>query len=251
MFPKPLTAWLLNPGEPTGGPAAPPPAEPPPPPPVVPPPPPAPTAVTVDAQRYEAMRLAEERLGKIMQETADRIEAERRKTVEAEAAQGKIREAFDAERAKWAKDLEDTRAAAARIEAERLADRKEAALGSLLIGAEWASESAARDARELLDARFEAARDPATGLVVVKDRRTGKPADAAVREWLTSDAAAHYLRPTAKGGAGARGGDVPPPPPSDKPKTWAEMAIAAERQRRETATAGYGLTYVPPARPGG
>lgn len=198
--------------------------------------------VAIPPARLAALLDAEKRLAAKEAEAAAAVEAERRKTVEAQAAAGQIKEAFDAERAA-AKERENTLIAERdRIENERLSDRKAATLAGLLAAAPFVSEAAAADARALLDLQTEVVREG--DQIVVRDRASKRPVGDVVRDWLSSDRAAHYLKPSTKGGAGAKGGDATPP--VEPPKTWAEAAIAHERANRMAPGKAYGLRYTPP-----
>jgi hypothetical protein len=82
-----------------------------------------------------------------------------------------------------------------------------------LLGVKWASDDAATDALDILSTRIEAVYD-ANGNTVIRDKKTGRPAVDAIKDWLASPTTAFYRAPSTTGGSGGGGSNPPGPQPS-------------------------------------
>jgi hypothetical protein len=211
--------------------------------PASPPTPAEPAAVSVSAEEYRKFLEAQSKLAEVEAEK-ERAKAEAaqreiealEKKGEAEAAKAKQKELSDAEIKKRDEKL-------ATVEAELLTEKKANIITGCLLGTDFLSVTAAAHAREHLENRLESLRD-ATGKVVVREKGTNKSADVFIKEWLASaDESGHYRKASTTGGAGATGADrTTTTGEADRPLTFAEKAIAREKNRLHTPNGThYGL----------
>jgi hypothetical protein len=221
-----------------GNPAAPPaPAPAAPQPPAAPAPPPAPPVVPLPADEVNRLYGVARQFESLQAQQAAAVEAERQKALVALAQKGEVETAFNT-----FKQEQETKLAT--LQTTLLNRERSLVVASALAGVPFASDAAAADARELLGLRVEAAFGP-DGAPSVRDRATGRPAADVIREWLASPAAAHYLKPSTAGGAGATGGHTPPPNPATP---TGEAAIVAQWKAARQAQ-GDGALWMQP-RPG-
>lgn len=166
----------------------------------------------VSAEEYRKFLDDRARLAQIdteRQRDVEAKEAERLKALvekgHAEEALKQLRESKDAERLKE-KERGDG------LEKEILLSHKNAAITNALLKVTFADEYAAEQVRQLLESRFVPTRG-ADGKVFVQEDGTGKPAAAAIAEWLASKPAERFLAASSRGGAGSKGGDLTAPTP--------------------------------------
>lgn len=85
---------------------------------------------------------------------------------------------------------------------QRYLDRERSlAVNDATAGASFANEFAARQARQILESKFDVVVNPATNTAEVVDKVTRRPAADVAREWLAGPEAAHFLAPKGKGGS--------------------------------------------------
>jgi limonene-1,2-epoxide hydrolase len=176
-------------------------------PPAAPPPPPAtptPTATRIEVTPDEYKRLLDDRnrLAEIEAQRQREVDDKENARLKALAEKGQAEEALAQLRTNKDAEVTRERDRANALEREILGDRKKVAISVGLDGVDWVSEKAARDARLILEERFEATRD-AAGVVAIREKGTGKPAADVIKEWRASDDSAHYQKATTTGGAGA------------------------------------------------
>lgn len=200
--------------------------------------------VEVTAEEYKALLDTRTKLAEI-EATKEREAGEaRQREIDALAKKGEVEAALAKLRETSAADLEKERARGNQIEVERLSDQKAAFVGKAISTTVFVSDAARDDAIEKLEYRLEAVRDPATGTVTVRDKKTGQDGATFVKAWL--DSASHLRKASTTGGAGATGGDRTTPTPGStdtKPPTASDLLIARERERLANPdNSFYGLT---------
>jgi hypothetical protein len=201
---------------------------------------PSPT-IPLSPEEYRRLLDKEARLTEIEAESrrvAEEKEAARLKALaekgQAEDAIRQLREAKDAEIIK-------ERERASNLEREILDGQTAVAISTALDGIDWVSEKAARDARKILEGRFETVRD-ASGAKRTVEKGTGRPAADVIKEWRASDDSAHYVKANTEGGAGARGTNH-----TASPVATESDPIAAQLRKivaaRKTGAPGLAGTY--------
>lgn len=196
--------------------------------------------ITLSVEEYQRLAALQSKLAEIELEKTREIEAKEQARIQALADKGEVEKAITAQRESFEAKLREAKERADALERERLADRKAAVINEALMGVEFMSQAAARDARLIHESRFEAARD-ANGQVVVRDKATLRPAAEVIREWLASqDESGHYRKSSSAGGAGAKGGEsrTPTPGVAEKPASFLEQMVALDRQVKERQAAG-------------
>ena len=173
-------------------------------PPVTPQAPPAPVSIAPEelARLYTVQKQYEE---------AQRVQAEQARQVEAarlmaEAEKGKVQEAFQAFQRQAQTETESLRNTLKQGEVGRV-------VAEALTGIQFVSDEARKDAMLILRSQVDAAIDPATGQVVVRDL-SGRPAMEALREMATSPRFAHYRAPSTQGGTAGQGFQARPAIPN-------------------------------------
>lgn len=209
----------------------------------------APAGITITAEEYRKLLEAERRATDLEAEKQREVEAERQKAVDALAAKGQTEEALRKEREDSATKLNAERARSTQLENERLADKKSEALSAALLGADFLNDVTATQVRMILGDRFEAVRD-ATGSVVVREKGTLKPVGEVVKAFLGSTEGAHFLKPTSRGGSGAKGADQPPPAAAEIDRTLRadEQLVQHLKGKAAAAPRHYGLAKRAPAK---
>jgi hypothetical protein len=224
-------------------PAAPPPAatSPPATPPAAPPAPP-PTVITLTLDQYKRIQEDQARLATIEEQQRKAVEAERQKAVDALAAKGQVEEALRKERDDHAKAVQQEKYRSAALEGQILGSHVSTAVTDGVAGVTFISPEAGAQARKLAADRLEAVRDPATGAVTVREKGTLRPAADAMKAWVGSADAKHFLAPTSRGGAGTTGTDQgapATPPPTNLPLD--EQLVAHLKGKAASAPKHYGL----------
>ena len=92
--------------------------------------------------------------------------------------------------------------------------------------------------RRLIQDEFETVRD-ASGVLVVRDRASGRPAAEAIRERLDSPQYAIFFAPSSRGGSGSDGTRPPASPHSLQPGSL--ESIASQWRDRQTQYKAIGL----------
>jgi len=155
---------------------------------------PSPKMVHVSPDEYselirerEAYRAAQEKA------EADRLRAVAAKEG-ADAAMGQLRAGKD-------RELEVARNEKKELERRWYESERDRTVGEALAGANFVSEKAAQQVRQLLQGRFQT-RPSANGGLEVVDTATGRIASEVVKELLGTIDYAHFLKPTTAGGTG-------------------------------------------------
>lgn len=159
--------------------------------------------VPITSAEYQRLvTAAAERDTLATQRENDRRAAEEARLREVARAEG-AETALTQQREAWARDLEAERQRARDVETRWHRAERERTIAGQLGGVPFVSPEAAGQVRQLLEGRFETRTD-ATGAIVVQEVGTGRPAADVIREALATPAFAHFIRPTAGGGAGAQ-----------------------------------------------
>jgi hypothetical protein len=178
---------------------------------------------------YQRFLEAQKRLSDIDAENKRALEAKENERLKVMAEKGQAEQALAELREKMADELRAERERANALEAHILNGEKTNVITGGLLGTEFVSEAAANHVRMILEPRFEAVRD-AAGKVTVRDKQTLKPATEVIKEWLSSDEAAHFRKASTQGGAGAKGTDIRPSAnPGQQPTDAASMLIELAR----------------------
>jgi hypothetical protein len=157
--------------------------------------PPAPVSIAPEelARLYTVQKQYEESQ-RIQAEQARQVEAAR---LMAEAEKGKVQEAFQAFQRQAQTETESLRNTLRQGELSRV-------VAEAVAGVQFASDEARKDAMLVLRSQVDAAIDPTTGQVIVRDL-SGRPAMDALREMITSPRFAHYRAPSTQGGTAGQG----------------------------------------------
>lgn len=223
-------------GNPSPTPAPTPPAPPVPPPGQQPTPPPgeSPT-VPVSFAEYQRLRGIESKLSQIESERIANEQAARRKDEEHLAEKGKWQEALKSREDRLNADIQAAQDRYLRLEKEVFDERRENVLSRTLASIPL-RENAESHVRALLAPKLETVRDPNTGQLVVRDRLTGQPAEAAIRAALSAPEFALFLQPARPGTAGqANWGprSAPTPQQPTRPPSYEETVYESWNSRRQ------------------
>lgn len=124
------------------------------------------------------------------------------------AEKGQFEEALRLQKARAEEEVKKAVADRDAIQ-KRFLDRERAlAVNDATAGSSFVSESAARQARQLLEARFDVVVNESTGEAQVVDKATRRPAADVAKEWLASQEASHFLAPKGKGGSPSNPGNT-------------------------------------------
>jgi hypothetical protein len=162
------------------------------------------TKIEVTPEEYKRFLDNQTRLGEIEAQHRADSEAKEAARLKALADKGQAEEAMAQLRTSKDAEIQRERERANGYEREILSGHKSSVIADALLGADFVSDEAARDARLILDGRFESVRD-ANGTVTCREKGTGRPASEVIQEWRGTKASAHYLKPTTTGGAGTTG----------------------------------------------
>jgi hypothetical protein len=243
MFPRPLTEWLANPGEPTGGPPTPIVTEPTKPHPDMAKPPAGPgemraAQVYMPHEEYAAIQKELADLRTFRQAEAERAEAETRARLKAELEKGRVEESLKA--------LDESHKAKMQAEIDRaeslrtrwLEEKRTAVLNEALTGITFAGpnpQATAAMVRKLLAEEVEATLD-SQGNPVVVDRTTRRPAVDYLRERLSAPEFAVFHAATTRGGVGTDGARPnATPTPGGQPENPNAAFAAWFRDQRESS----------------
>lgn len=201
------------------------------------------TGVTVSAEEYKTLLGNQAKLAEIEAQAQRDLNEAKQREIDALAKKGEVDQALLKLRESSADELKKEREKSTALETQILVDKKGSEITGLLLGTSFVSDAAAAQARQILDARFEAVRD-AAGTVTVREKGTLKPAATVVKDWLASTDSAHFRKASTTGGAGAKGGDqTTATGDADKPMTVSDALIAREKARLAAPdNSFYGLT---------
>jgi hypothetical protein len=165
-----------------------------------------PPKIALSVEEYQRLTQSQARLAEIEAEKRQLAEAKEQERLKALAEKGEIEKALTTLRE--SKDVEIRKAIekADALETQILGGEKRTVITSGMFGADFRSDAAAAQVRQLLEPQFESVRD-AAGQIVVRDKATLRPAADVIRERLASPDFAHFLKPSTTGGAGSRGGE--------------------------------------------
>lgn len=161
------------------------------------------------------------------------LDASENARLQALAAKGEVEKAFGEMR-----ELSDAKVRAAeerasRLEAERMTEKVDAAVASLLLGTKFVSPFAAAQTAEAIKGRLVAERTE-TGAIIVRDRITRRPAAEAVPDWVKSQEFEHCIDAKSRGGSGATasaGNAGSAEIDNTQPTNLGEAAVMAWKQR--------------------
>jgi hypothetical protein len=134
------------------------------------------------------------------------------------------------------------------LEAQVFEEKTDAVLSSALNGQVFAGQddaaraAAAKMLKTILRGDIEAARDAATGSVVVRDKASGRPAADVLRERLSDPSLAFFFAPNSRGGTGGDGTRMPAAKDATKPGSL--EAFAAQYKAAQGPYASMGLRPV-------
>lgn len=219
---------------PTGAPDATPPATPPaaatPPPAAEPPKAPAQDVmIQVSPQAYQELLSYKSQIAEIQAKAAQELAAKEQARLDALVAEGKANEALQSVQAKAQLEI-------AALQQQVSAQAVENAITRATMGTSWASESAGRQAQQLLAQECEVV--TVDGRQEVRHRATGQPIAAVAAQRLDSSDYLHFRANTSKGGPGPANTGTPPPPPQGVTDPILAQALAARAQRNGNGAIG-------------
>lgn len=189
-------------------------------------PPPAGKPIVLTEAEYRALFGERERRLELEREKQAQVEAAEGDKLRALAEKGQFQEALKQHQDKSKKEIDRIVAERDGIQQRYLARERSLAVNDATAGVAFLTEFAAKQARQILEARFETLVDPQSGDVQVVDRITRRPAGDVAREWLASVEAAHFLAPKGKGGSPERPGN----PQADAPAEPEPQNLTFEQQ---------------------
>lgn len=172
--------------------------------------PPIPPTVPLTVEEYQRLRGVERQLSEFQAAQAKALEEKEQARLQVMAEKGKVQEAFEESRKSWEAKLAEQSAKHAALEELIGNERKAATIAEAFHGREFLGEtpeqraSTAAMVRRLLQDEFEVGRD-ASGVFVVRDKASGRPAAEVIRERLDSPQFALFFRPSTSGGSGTDG----------------------------------------------
>lgn len=191
------------------------------------PPPPAGRSISLTEAEYRALFGERERRMELEREKQTQIDQAEADKLRALAEKGQFADALKQHQEKSRREYERIVAERDSIQRRYLDREKSLAVNDATAGVAFLSEFAAKQARQILESRFETVVDPQGGDVQVVDRVSRRAAADVAREWLGSVEAAHFLAPKGKGGSPEKPGN----PQADAPVETEPSNLTFEQQR--------------------
>lgn len=203
-----------------------------------------PQTIPLTVEEYQRFRSIEKQLEEIQSQQQSALEAKEAERLKVLAEKGQVEDALNEQRKSWEQKHAEAQNRFAQLEQQIQAERKNTLIAETLRGRQFVGETAeqrsaaAAMVHRLLQDDFETTRDT-SGIVVVREKTTGRPAAEAIRERLESPQFALFFAAASRGGAGSDGTRGPVHPKQSQPGSL--EAIVSQWKARQNAYQSFGL----------
>ena len=204
----------------------------------------APPTIPLSVEEYQRLRALEHQLEEVRKVQHATLEAKEADRLRALAEKGQVEEALEQQRKAWEQKHGEAVNRYSQLEQQVHAERRNMAIAEAFQGRVFVGETSEQRAgtaamvRRLLQEEFEAGRD-ASGVLVVREKVTGRPATEVLRERLDSPSFAIFFAPTTRGGSGSDGSRPPANLQSTPPGSL--DSIVSEWRNRQSQYQSFGL----------
>jgi hypothetical protein len=199
--------------------------------------PPIPTMIPLTQEEYQRLRGIEREHADLTVKQRAALELAENARIKAIADKDGAEAALNEQRSAWERKLVEETTKFQNLERSLFDANKEQVLSSTLAGVTFAGDSpedkaeTARQLRAILEPQFETSRD-ATGLIITREKGTGRPAAEVLKEALASKRFAHFLASQSRPGSGGDGTRISAPAQQANPGSVQEFAARMAAQNK-------------------